>query len=234
MVELRRSSRLANKKVTETVENTTETIESEDAIKRKKLKTDTTTSTKTKTKENLNPGDDKPEDAASEASTELEVGDEAPDVTLSNQDGKDISLREVVSKNKIVVIFVYPRASTPGCTRQACGFRDNYTELKKHAAVFGLSADNESSQKRFQTKQNLPYDLLCDPERKLIGLLGAKKTPKSGSIRSHFVFFEGKLRFKRIKVSPEVSVRDSKLEVLQLAEELENRETQTAGGQEDK
>ena len=230
MVELRRSSRLANKKVTETVETTTETVE--DASKRKKLKTEI--KTETKTKQSPNPGDDKSEDAASEASTELEIGDEIPDVTLSNQDGENISLREVVSKNKIVVIFVYPRASTPGCTRQACGFRDNYTELKKHAAVFGLSADSAPSQKKFQTKQNLPYDLLCDPGRELIGLLGAKKTPKSGSIRSHFVFFEGKLRFKRIKVSPEVSVRDSKLEVLQLAEELENRETQTAGGQEDK
>lgn len=155
-------------------------------------------------------------------STELDIGDEIPDVTLQNQDGKDVSLRDVAKEHKIIIIFAYPKASTPGCTRQACGYRDNYDELKEHAAVFGLSGDNASAQKKFQTKQSLPFDLLCDPGRVLIGHLGAKKTAQSGTLRSHWVFFDGKLKYKRVKVSPEVSIQDGKKEVLELAASLQN------------
>lgn len=158
--------------------------------------------------------------AASSADEHLEIGDEIPDMVLKDQDDNDVDLRKVAAENKIVVIFVYPKASTPGCTRQACGFRDNYEDLKEHAKVFGLSADNVIRQKNFQTKQSLPYDLLSDPNRELIGILGCKKTPQSGIIRSHFVFFNGKLKFQRIKVSPEVSVADGKKEVLELVKEL--------------
>lgn len=130
-------------------------------------------------------------------------------------------MKEIAKENKNCSIFRVPKASTPGCTRQACGFRDNYEDLKEHAAVFGLSADSVISQKKFQTKQKLPYHLLSDPKREFIGLLGAKKTPLSGSIRSHFVFVDGKLRFKRVKISPEVSVGDAKKEVMELAEKFE-------------
>lgn len=152
---------------------------------------------------------------------ELEVGDEIPDLTLQNQEDKEVSLRELAKEHRIIVIFLYPKASTPGCTRQACGFRDNYDDLKKHALILGLSHDTPSAQKKFQVKNSLPYDLLCDPTREFIGLLGAKKTPASGSIRSHFVFVDGKLKFKRLKVSPEVSVADGKKEVLEIVKEFE-------------
>lgn len=158
--------------------------------------------------------------AVSASGERLEIGDEIPDMVLKDQDDKDVDLRKIAAENKIVVIFVYPKASTPGCTRQACGFRDNYDDLKAHAKVFGLSADNVTRQKNFQTKQSLPYDLLSDSNRELIGILGCKKTPQNGIIRSHFVFFEGKLKFQRIKVSPEVSVADGKKEVLELVKEL--------------
>ncbi|CAI4936197.1 CRE_HP_G0001780.mRNA.1.CDS.1 [Saccharomyces cerevisiae] len=151
---------------------------------------------------------------------ELEIGDPIPDLSLLNEDNDSISLKKITENNRVVVFFVYPRASTPGCTRQACGFRDNYQELKKYAAVFGLSADSVTSQKKFQSKQNLPYHLLSDPKREFIGLLGAKKTPLSGSIRSHFIFVDGKLKFKRVKISPEVSVNDAKKEVLEVAEKF--------------
>lgn len=157
---------------------------------------------------------------ATAQSAELDIGGEIPDVTLQNQDGKDVSLREVAKNNRIIIIFAYPKASTPGCTRQACGFRDNYDDLKEHAAVFGLSGDAVPAQKKFQDKQELPFDLLSDPKRVLIGHLGAKKTAQSGTIRSHWVFFDGKLKYKRVKVSPEVSVQDGKKEVLELAAEL--------------
>lgn len=157
------------------------------------------------------------------STSELEVGDNIPDLTLENQDGVKISLKKVAKDKKILVIFTYPKASTPGCTRQVCGFRDNYQDLKSHAAVYGLSADSASAQKKFQLKQSLPYDLLSDPKRELIGLLGAKKTPQSGIIRSHFIFVDGKLKFKRIKISPEVSVSEGKKEVLELVEKFKNK-----------
>ncbi|QLQ80497.1 hypothetical protein HG537_0D04970 [Torulaspora globosa] len=153
-------------------------------------------------------------------SVELDIGAEIPDVTLKNQDGEEVSLRKVAKEHRIIIIFAYPKASTPGCTRQACGFRDNYKELKEHAAVFGLSGDSVSAQKKFQSKQELPFDLLSDPKRILIGQLGAKKTAQSGTIRSHWVFLDGKLKYKRVKVSPEVSIQDGKKEVLELAAKL--------------
>ncbi|CCH57894.1 hypothetical protein TBLA_0A00940 [Henningerozyma blattae CBS 6284] len=160
---------------------------------------------------------------------ELEVGDEVPDFELKNQNNETISLKKVMEENRIVVIFAYPKANTPGCTRQACGMRDNYNDLKKYAVVFGISADSVSAQKSFQEKQNLPYDLLSDKNRELIGALGCKKTPTSGIIRSHFIIVNGKLKFKRVKISPEVSVSDCKKEVLEISKsESDVKEERTA------
>ncbi|CAI4064840.1 hypothetical protein SKDZ_09G1520 [Saccharomyces kudriavzevii ZP591] len=211
---LRRSTRIAaSKRLLEDEESKLVPI-SPPEVPKKKVKT----APKVKTSEPV-----KSEDDSLSAATELEIGDSIPDLSLLSEDNDPISLKEIAKENKIVVFFVYPKASTPGCTRQACGFRDNYEDLKKHAAVFGLSADSVTSQKKFQTKQNLPYHLISDPKREFIGLLGAKKTPLSGSIRSHFVFVNGKLRFKRIKISPEVSVSDAKKEVLEIAERVEEK-----------
>ncbi|SCV05964.1 LANO_0H19064g1_1 [Lachancea nothofagi CBS 11611] len=138
---------------------------------------------------------------------ELEVGDQIPDLKLKNQEDEEVALKQVVKENKVVVIFSYPKASTPGCTKQACAYRDNYEELKKIAAVFGLSADTVKAQKGFQTKHSLPYDLLSDPKRELIELLGAKKD--SSTKRSHWVFANGKLVDKRIGVAPETSIPEA-------------------------
>ncbi|SCU90274.1 LAMI_0E01354g1_1 [Lachancea mirantina] len=195
MVELRRSSRVNGSKRAHDPEQTVESPPK----KSRTAKTEEKGQTKT--------------------SKELEIGDKLPQLTLQNQDGEDVDLKEVCRQNKIVAIFAYPKASTPGCTRQACGFRDNYSELKKYAAVFGISADSVKSQKGFQTKQSLPYDLLSDPKRELIGPLGAKKTAQAGVTRSHWIIVDGKLKFKRVKVSPEVSVRDALKEVLECAED---------------
>ncbi|CAI4039745.1 hypothetical protein SMKI_09G1550 [Saccharomyces mikatae IFO 1815] len=208
---LRRSTRIAaSKRSLEDEESKFDPISPPEVLK-KRVKTDL----KVKVSETEDQGDN-----SASTSTELKIGDPIPDLSLLSEDNDSISLKKIAEENKIVVFFVYPKASTPGCTRQACGFRDNYDDLKKHSAVFGLSSDSVTSQKRFQTKQNLPYHLLSDPKREFIGLLGAKKTPLSGSIRSHFVFVDGKLRFKRVKISPEVSVNDAKKEILELAEKV--------------
>lgn len=150
----------------------------------------------------------------------LEIGGKIPDVTLLNQDGEEISLTEVAKGSKYVVIFAFPRASTSGCARQVSGFRKLDKDYKD-VSIFGVSSDSVKAQKNFQTKQNAEYDLLSDPEKKLIGALGAKKHPL-GIIRSHWIFVDGVLKVKQIQVSPEVSFTSAEEEIKKFINENEN------------
>lgn len=91
----------------------------------------------------------------------VSVGDTVPAVTLKDQDGRNFSLSKLKGRN--VVLYFYPQAETPGCTKQACSFRDSYTEFKKLGAeVVGVSSDSSEALKAFKTKYNLPYTLLSD------------------------------------------------------------------------
>ncbi len=109
--------------------------------------------------------------------TTLKVGDKAPEFSAKDQYGKTIQLDDF--KGKKVVLFFYPKASTPGCTVEACNLRDNYqTFLSKGYEVIGVSADSEKRQLNFSNKQNLPYSLLADEEKEVImayGVWGPKK-----------------------------------------------------------
>jgi len=97
----------------------------------------------------------------------MQEGDLVEDFTLENQDGESVSLSQF-SKSP-VVLFFYPRADTPGCTIEACGFRDTFKKLQKAGAVvLGISRDTVKAQKKFQAKYDLPYPLLADPEMVLI------------------------------------------------------------------
>jgi peroxiredoxin Q/BCP len=97
----------------------------------------------------------------------MQAGDLVEDFTLQNQDGETVSLSDF--KNSPVVLFFYPRADTPGCTIEACGFRDTFEKLQAAGAVIlGISRDDVKAQKKFQTKYSLPYMLLADPEMDLI------------------------------------------------------------------
>jgi peroxiredoxin Q/BCP len=97
----------------------------------------------------------------------MQAGDVVEDFTLQNQDGETVSLSDF--KNSPVVLFFYPRADTPGCTIEACGFRDAFAKLRAAGAVvLGISRDDVKAQKKFQTKYSLPYMLLADPEMELI------------------------------------------------------------------
>jgi peroxiredoxin Q/BCP len=108
---------------------------------------------------------------------QMQVGDLVEDFTLLNQDGVSVSLRSLAAKP--VVLFFYPRADTPGCTLESCGFRDIFAKFKKAGiTVLGVSRDTVAKQKKFKDKYELPYDLLADPEMTLIqryGLLKEKK-----------------------------------------------------------
>lgn len=154
----------------------------------------------------------------------LEIGDSIPDLILKDENDKDVSLKELTEKNEIVAIFAYPKASTPGCTRQACGYSKNYDSLSKYAKLYGLSSDLPKAQKSFVEKQHLKLDgLLSDPKKALIGPLGAKKHP-SGIKRLHWIFVQGKLKISRVQISPEVSIEDGKKEILEIYKELHSGE----------
>lgn len=101
----------------------------------------------------------------------LQIGDKAPDSLGVNQNGKEIKLSDYTGKK--IVLYFYPKDSTPGCTAQACSLRDNYEALlSKGYIVFGVSADSEKSHLRFIEKQNLPFDLIADTETKLSAQFG--------------------------------------------------------------
>jgi peroxiredoxin Q/BCP len=97
----------------------------------------------------------------------MQPGDVVEDFTLQNQDGKTVHLSDY--KASPVVLFFYPRADTPGCTIESCGFRDAFEQFqKKGIVVLGISRDTVKDQKKFKDKYSLPYDLLADPEMLLI------------------------------------------------------------------
>ena len=101
----------------------------------------------------------------------LKVGDKVPEFTTVDQNGNTISLS--LLRGKKTIIFFYPRANTPGCTAEACNLRDHYQELKTLGfQLIGVSADNPKKQKSFSNKYELPFTLLADEEKVVIGAFG--------------------------------------------------------------
>jgi len=139
----------------------------------------------------------------------LKVGDKAPDFKLQDETGKQISLSDF--KGKKVVIYFYPKDDTPGCTAEACSFRDVYDDLlEAGAVVIGISKDEASSHKKFKDKYNLPFYLLSDPDHKVIEQYGAWREKKMygkvtmGTVRiTYIVDGEGIIRKVYDKVKPE-------------------------------
>lgn len=142
----------------------------------------------------------------------LKIGDTAPDFELLNQDGKLIKLSDY--RGKKVILFAYPKASTPGCTTQACGFRDNFPKVESsNAVVLGISPDEPKEQKKWKDRENLPYDLLCDTDQNVLeayGVWGEKSMfgkKYMGVVRSHWVIDEnGVLVDVQVGVNPTQSV----------------------------
>jgi peroxiredoxin Q/BCP len=140
------------------------------------------------------------------------VGSDAPDFAVQADDGATVRLSAL--RGQRVVLYFYPKDDTPGCTTQACGFRDNYVEItEKDAVVFGISPDGVNSHVKFRTKFNLPFRLLADEDHQvaeLYGVWGEKSMYGKkylGIIRSHFVVdAEGKIADVQFSVSPDESV----------------------------
>jgi len=102
---------------------------------------------------------------------QLQVGDIAPEFSLVDQDGNMHSLKNY--RGKRVLLYFYPKDDTPGCTREACSFRDNIEKLQEKVVVLGVSGDSVVSHQRFVKKFSLNFLLLADPEKKVIALYGA-------------------------------------------------------------
>src|ERR1700760_5008647 len=106
----------------------------------------------------------------------IQVGDKAPDFTLPRQDGTTVSLRDLLGQGggRAVVLYFYPKDDTPGCTAEACSFRDAYEDFKDAGAeVVGISSDSSDSHQAFASKHRLPFTLLSDADgavRKLYGV----------------------------------------------------------------
>lgn len=122
----------------------------------------------------------------------LQAGDEAPDFTLPDADGRPVSLADY--RGRRLIVYVYPAASTPGCTTQACDFRDSLDALAAAGlAVVGVSPDPPEALARFRDEQHLTFPLLSDPERRMLQAYGAwgEKTAYGrrsvGVLRSTFV-----------------------------------------------
>jgi len=101
----------------------------------------------------------------------LKEGDKAPDFTAKDQNGNTVSLADY--KGKTVVLYFYPKDDTPGCTAEACDFRDNYQYLSSQGYdIIGVSTDDEKSHKKFETKHSLPFTLIADSDQQIVNSYG--------------------------------------------------------------
>ncbi len=146
----------------------------------------------------------------------LQAGENAPDFSLPDDQGSTISLNQF--RGKKVVVYFYPKDDTPGCTKEACSFRDTYKQLlDKGAVIIGISADTPESHARFKEKYNLPFYLLSDTGKttiKAFGAWGIKKMygkEHEGILRSTFIVDE---QGKIVKAFPKVSPDEHGPEVL--------------------
>jgi len=139
----------------------------------------------------------------------LKEGEKAPDFAVNDAEGNPVSLKDL--RGKKFVLYFYPKDDTPGCTKEACSFRDSFARFKRRGIeVFGVSLDSEKSHQKFAAKYNLPFRLLADTDRKLsdsYGTYGEKKfmgRAYMGNNRMTFLIDEkGKIKKIFAKVKPE-------------------------------
>jgi len=146
----------------------------------------------------------------------VKVGEKAPDFKLEDDEGKEVSLKEF--KGKTVVLYFYPKDDTPGCTKEACGFRDESKAVSnQNAVVLGVSADSVESHSKFKQKYGLPFRLLSDSDKETLLAYGVWKEKSlygkkyMGIERTTFIIDkEGKIA----KIFPKVNVEGHVAEVL--------------------
>jgi len=139
----------------------------------------------------------------------LDIGTTLPQFSLKDQYGNDFSVTELKGKNPIVIYF-YPKNFTPGCTKEACSFRDAFQDFSDEGAiVIGISSDSEASHKKFASRYNLPFTLLADSNKKVRKMFGVKNS-MLGLLpgRETFVFNDnGELTFKFNSIGAEDHIK---------------------------
>jgi len=144
----------------------------------------------------------------------LKIGMKAPEFTLSDKDGRSVSLSDFLGKK--VVVYFYPKDNTPGCTRQACAFAGAYSEFQeKGVEVIGISKDSVASHVKFAEKYNLPFTILSDPELLAIKAYGVWQEKKlygkvsMGVVRTTFIIDEmGNIEKIMPKVKPDTNAAE--------------------------
>jgi peroxiredoxin Q/BCP len=137
----------------------------------------------------------------------LAVGASAPQISAIDQDGKTVNLKDVYAKGPTLVYF-YPKADTPGCTKQACSLRDDWSKLQeKGVQVLGVSADKPEAQKKFQQKHSLPFPLLADTDGQLAKAFGVSTTFGLPA-RQSFLIKDGKIAWNMPKASTAAHAAD--------------------------
>ena len=147
--------------------------------------------------------------------TQLKISDLAPDFTAMTDAGTPMTLSAL--RGKRVVIYFYPKDDTPGCTTQACGFRDHYLDIQeRNAVVLGISPDSVKSHQKFKTKFNLPFTLVADEDHAIAQAYGVWDEKSMygkkymGIVRSHLVIDEaGKVVDTQYNIKPEKSVESA-------------------------
>ncbi|WP_393971224.1 thioredoxin-dependent thiol peroxidase [Oxyplasma meridianum] len=144
----------------------------------------------------------------------LKEGDTAPDFTSVDQNGKPVRLSDF--RGKPVVVYFYPKDDTPGCTKEACNFRDNFSEYQKAGVkVLGISVDDTNSHKKFEEKYQLNFTLVADHEKKIAekyGVLGDRNAKRV----TYLMDRDGKIMYVYPKVSPD----EHAVEVMKKLKEL--------------
>jgi thioredoxin-dependent peroxiredoxin len=149
------------------------------------------------------------------------VGERAPDVTLKGDCGAAVSLSKHLGQ-KTLVLYFYPKDDTPGCTVEACTFRDSYQDFTDAGAeVIGVSADGEGSHAAFKSKHGLPFVLLSDPDGSAAKAFGVKKT--FGLIAGRVTFVLDRQGIVRHRFDSQLKVKEHVKEALTLVKQLEQK-----------
>ncbi len=150
----------------------------------------------------------------------LVVGDKIPDVLGYDQDGNLIKSSDF--KGKKLALYFYPKDNTPGCTAQACSLRDGYEELlDKGYAIVGVSVDSKESHKKFIEKHNLPFPLIADTDKELVGVFGVWQEKKNfgktymGTVRTTFMIDENGI-IKHVMEGRQVDTKNHSLQILEI------------------
>ncbi len=150
----------------------------------------------------------------------MKVGDKAPDLLGKDENGKEVRLSDY--KGKKIILYFYPKDSTPGCTAEACSMRDNYTELQKAGyVVIGVSVDSEQAHQKFIAKNELPFPLIADTDKKLVeefGVWGEKTLAGRkymGTFRTTFLIDENGV-IEKVFTPKEIKTKEHATQILSL------------------